>query len=115
VKNLKTIGISEELYNRIADIAAKHDETTDAMAGYMLNSQVEKVLKEAVFYPGTKFFVDPKAVIQAKMFASDVVRLQKWQQQPDARIEFLGGANDELIIINRTLAELSKELETITK
>lgn len=90
--------------NEIGDIASDYDETVEEMAEQLLNAQVTKALQEkaTLFYPGRKFEVNLQALIQARMFQSDVIRLREWLQTNDC-IDLLSCDKGELLIINQSI------------
>jgi hypothetical protein len=102
--NKKIILIPQELFNEIGDIASDYDETVDEMAEQLLNAQVTKALQEkaTLFYPGRKFEVNLQALIQARMFQSDVIRLHEWLQTNDC-IDLLSSHKNEVLIINQSI------------
>ena len=102
----KSILIPEETHNQIADIAIYCEEAQDEMAEHLLTAEVtaflqRKTTDSPMFYPGRSFEIDPKSLIQARMLASDVTRLQTWLKAKDP-LEFLGCGKNELIILNQS-------------
>ncbi len=106
----KTILISEELYNQITDIATDYTQPTEEMAESLLNSQVTKYLQEkaTMFYPGTKYKIDPTSFVQARMLKSDLLRLNNWIAAKN-ELEFIGGSKLEVIIFNKSIQKALKE------
>lgn len=109
-KKKNSISIPEGIYGKIEEIAAENHETPEEMLIHMLTAQITRALQSDCFYPGQKFYIDHENFIIARLFQTDLPRLQTWLQNKD-RLELLTASKTELIILNQTKLNQTRKEE----